>query len=95
MKSQRRLRSDVARIWTAALRAVDPAAAVRKAVKRDRHELIIGRRRFDLDNANRIWILGAGKAAGPMAQALEKILGDRLTGGLRVTATACHCANWS
>jgi hydroxypyruvate reductase len=85
MKSQRRLRSDVACIWTAALRAVDPAAAVRKFVKRDRHELIIGRRRFDLDNANRIWILGAGKAAAPMAQALEKILGDRLTGGVLVT----------
>jgi hydroxypyruvate reductase len=85
VKSQRQLRSDVARIWTAALRAVDPAAAVRRFVKREGNELVAGRRRFDLGKVNRVWVLGAGKAAAPMGQALERILGDKLSGGVLVT----------
>ncbi len=85
MKSQRQLRSDVARIWTAALRAVDPAAAVRRFVKREGSKLLVDRQYFDLDRVKRVWVLGAGKAAAPMARALEGILGDRLTGGLVVT----------
>jgi glycerate 2-kinase len=85
MKSRRRLRSDVARIWSAALHAVEPAAAVSRQVKRSGSELLVGRQRIDLDKARNIWVLGAGKAAAPMAQALERILGERLTGGLLVT----------
>jgi glycerate 2-kinase len=85
MKSPRQLRSDVARIWNAALQAVDPAAAVRSFVKREGGELIAGGQHFNLDKIRRVWVLGAGKAAAPMAQALERILGDRLTGGMLVT----------
>jgi glycerate 2-kinase len=85
MKSQRQLRSDFARIWTAALRAVDPAAAVHGHVKRDGALLSVAGRQVDMDKVKRIWALGAGKAAAPMAQALEKILGDRLGGGVLVT----------
>jgi hydroxypyruvate reductase len=85
MKCRRQLRSDVARIWAAALRAVDPAAAVYRQVKRSGSKLLVGRQRIDLDKARNIWVLGAGKAAAPMAQALEKILGERLTGGVLVT----------
>ena len=85
MKSQRQLRFDVARIWTAALRAVEPAAAVRGHVKRDGTLLSTAGRQVDLDKVKRVWVLGAGKAAAPMAQALEKILGDRLAGGILVT----------
>jgi len=85
MKSQRQLRSDVARIWAAALRAVDPAAAVRRHVQRKGSRLLVGRQCFDLDRIRRVWALGAGKAAAPMAGALERILGDRLAGGLVVT----------
>jgi len=85
MKGQRQLRSDVARIWAAALRAVDPAAAVRRFVKREGSSLLVGRQCLDLDRVRRVWALGAGKAAAPMAGALERILGDRLAGGLVVT----------
>jgi len=85
MKCRRQLRSDVARIWAAALRSVDPAAAVYRHVKRSGGELLVGRQHIDLDKARNIWVLGAGKAAAPMAQALEKILGERLTGGVLVT----------
>ena len=85
MKSQRQLRSDLPRIWAAALRAVDPAAAVRRFVKREGSKLLVDRRCFDLDRIRRVWALGAGKAVAPMAMALERILGDRLAGGLAVT----------
>ncbi|MBZ5499038.1 MAG: glycerate kinase [Acidobacteriia bacterium] len=85
MSGQHQLRSDAACIWTAALRAVDPAAAVRRFVSRTGSELAVGERRFDLDKVKHVWVLGAGKAAAPMAQALEKILAGRLTGGVLVT----------
>lgn len=85
MKSQRQLRSDVSHIWKAALQAADPAAAVRRFVKKDGDDLSVGGRHFHLDRAKRVWVLGAGKAAAPMAQALERILGGRLSGGVLVT----------
>jgi hydroxypyruvate reductase len=72
-------------IWTAALQAVDPEAAVRKYVKRRKNILDIDARRFDLDTIKNVWILGSGKAAAPMGRALEKILGKYLSGGFLST----------
>jgi len=80
MKSQRNLRSDAARIWSAAIRAVEPEAAVRRFVSRRGNALRVGDRRIDLKRAGQVWILGAGKAAAPMARALEGILGEHLAG---------------
>jgi len=85
MKSRRLLRSEAARVWTAALRAADPQSAVRKYVKRQGKVLQIKGSRLDLDKFRNIWVLGAGKAAAPMGQALEKMLGKYLTGGFLVT----------
>ncbi|MBN1570533.1 MAG: glycerate kinase [Acidobacteria bacterium] len=85
MKSQRLLRMDAARIWGAALRSVDPGAAIRKTMNRKGSTLEIGRRRFDLTKIRRLWVLGAGKAAAPMGQAAEKILGRYLSGGVLAT----------
>jgi hydroxypyruvate reductase len=85
MKSCRTLRSDAARIWSAALRAVDPESAVRKFLKREDSRLTIGARKINLGKHDHIWVLGAGKAAAPMARALEKTLGTYLTGGILVT----------
>ena len=68
MKSQRLLRSDAAGIWSEALRAVDPEAAVRRHVKRKGHELRVAGKPYDLRKVRKIWALGAGKAAAPMAR---------------------------
>ena len=46
--------------------------------------LIIGDKTFDLSHVNDLFIVGAGKASGAMAAALEEILADRITGGLVV-----------
>ena len=76
-----RQREDMMTVLAAALKAVDPAQAVRNCVRREGARLEVGDRTYDLDSYRRILVVGAGKASGPMAQALEEILGDRLNGG--------------
>jgi glycerate 2-kinase len=85
VKSPRILRAEAAKIWMAALRSVDPIAAVRKAVRRKGNLLQIDRRRFDLSQGSRLWVLGAGKAAASMGKAVEDLLGRYLTGGILAT----------
>ncbi len=85
MKSARTLRSDAARIWSAALRAVDPETAVCKFAKREGSRLTIGGRTINLNAVERVWVMGIGKAAAPMGRAMERVLGKYLTGGILVT----------
>jgi glycerate 2-kinase len=85
VKSQRLLRQDAARIWNAALRAVDPETAIRRIVKREGSRLRIQGASFDLKKTRKLWVLGAGKAAAPMGRAVEKILGRYLSGGVLAT----------
>lgn len=42
-------------------------------------------RTFHLGEIRALWVIGAGKAAAPMASALERILGTYLSGGIVVT----------
>jgi glycerate 2-kinase len=76
---------DAARIWSAALRAVDPGPAICKIMKRKGSTLQIKSRRFDLSKIGKVWVIGAGKAAAPMGQTVEKILSRFLAGGILVT----------
>ncbi|NWG14243.1 MAG: glycerate kinase [Acidobacteria bacterium] len=85
MKSRQIMRDDAARIWSAALQAVEPEAAVRRSVKLRGNRLKVGDYPVDLSRIRKIWVLGAGKAAAPMGAALESILGKRVAGGLLVT----------
>lgn len=85
MKSHRLLRSDAARIWSSALRSVDPGSATQEFVKRSGSTLWIRGRRFNLGSYRKVWVLGAGKASAPMGSALEKLLGGYLAGGMVVT----------
>ena len=61
----------------AALAAVDPAAAVRRALVHEGQFLHVDERTFDLEAVERIVVVGAGKAGAPMAAAAEAGLGDR------------------
>jgi glycerate 2-kinase len=65
----------------AALEAVEPAAAVRRHVRREGQILLVGDKTFDLAEVENVYVVGAGKATGPMAAAMEEILGDRITEG--------------
>lgn len=75
-------REDMMMVLAAALEAVDPAQAVRNCLRREGTRLVVGEHAYDLAAFKRILVVGAGKASGPMAQALEEILGERLEGGV-------------
>jgi glycerate 2-kinase len=65
-------RTQARQIFNAALKAADPKAAVLAHLSAD--EPLLRR-------AKRIFLLGAGKASAPMAQAVEKICGRRIAAG--------------
>ncbi len=86
--SERSLRAVATRLQQAALDAVEPGAAIRRFVRREgdaREHLIVGEQRYDLRSYKNIWVVGAGKAAAPMASAVMALLGDRVQGGVVVT----------
>jgi glycerate 2-kinase len=74
----------VTRILAAALGAVDPAAAVRRHLRRDGDVLRAGDQAYDLSSYERVFVVGTGKAGAPMARAAAELLGDRLAGGVVV-----------
>ena len=84
-RSLEQLRLDAAAIFNAAVRAVDTARAVTRAVRSIGDVLDIAGQKYLLTDYRRVLVVGAGKAAVPMAQALEALLGERLTGGVVVT----------
>src|SRR5918993_4952279 len=69
-------------IFSAGLDAADPEEAVRRCVRIEGNAVVAGDRRFE---AERVFVLAAGKAAGAMARAAEELFGERLQGGLIVT----------
>ncbi len=69
-------------IFHAALRSADPVEAVLRHVRIEDDILIAGRKRYPLHRYTGIFVIGAGKASAPMAQAIERLLGKRITGGL-------------
>ena len=71
-------------VFDAAVSAVDPFAAVVRALRVEHHMLMAGGSVCDLDAFDRVVIVGAGKAAAAMAAAAEQVLGDRITRGLVV-----------
>ncbi|MEW6440497.1 MAG: glycerate kinase [bacterium] len=74
-------RQHLREIFLAGVEAVEPAGAVRRAVTRKGDILAVGQASFDLGEYERILVVGAGKAAAPMARALEEVLAERLTAG--------------
>jgi hydroxypyruvate reductase len=72
------LRADAEAIWWAGVRAVLPSRLVPEHVRVDGHSLVMGDDAIDLRAVRRIAIVGAGKAAGAMAVALEQTIGSRL-----------------
>jgi hydroxypyruvate reductase len=79
------LRKSAREIFDAAVRAVDPAEAIRRHLVRDGERLEIGNERVDLGAVREIVVVGLGKAGAPMAAAVEGILGPRIVRGLVVT----------
>ena len=81
------VRDKIVQTLDAALAAVDPRNAVLQVLRRDGDRLTVGDRPYDLHQFARIFVIGAGKAGAPMTQAVEQVLGDRITAGLVVVKT--------
>jgi len=75
------MRQHALRIFNAAVEAVDPEKAVLRHLKKRENALWIDEQRLDLADYDRILVVGAGKADAPMARAVEKVLGEDITGG--------------
>jgi glycerate 2-kinase len=73
---------DLREILSAGLAAADPREAVLRSVRVEDNAVLAGGERLEAD---RVFVLAAGKAAGAMARAAEELLGERLKGGLVVT----------
>lgn len=82
MATELTLRRDALAIFKAALKAADPAEAIRRNVALSGSILSVGRKRYDMDRYRRVIVLGAGKASARMAETLEMLLGRRISLGL-------------
>lgn len=72
------LRADAERIWWAGVRAVLPERLIPEHVTVDDDTLAFSDEVVDLRRVGRIAVVGAGKASGAMAVALERVLGPEL-----------------
>jgi len=79
------LQAAATELQRAALDAVEPAAAVRRHVRREGDVLLVADQLYDLGDYERVFVVGGGKAAVPMAAAIAEILGARLAEGVVVT----------
>ena len=72
------LRSDALRIWRAGVDAVRAERLIAEWVEVDSQALRIGGERIAFDQIDRICVVGAGKASGAMAAAIEAALGPEM-----------------
>jgi glycerate 2-kinase len=81
-------RSHLTRIFKAGLARVDPYRMMRDRATLSGNRLSVdleaGGAGIDLSDFRRIVVIGVGKAAAPMARAIEEILGDRIDRGFIV-----------
>lgn len=80
-----KLRKHARQIFEAGLQAVDPLQAIVRHVILNDNVLRINKQQFNLNDYDRILVVGAGKACAPMAKAVEDLLGDRISDGIIVT----------
>jgi glycerate 2-kinase len=78
------LREAACEIIEGALQAVDPYPIALDLLQREDDVLQIGDYVFDLTEFEHIYLIGAGKATGRLAEAVETRLGDYISGGVLV-----------
>lgn len=80
-KGTAQLRKAAVEIFQAALDAVNPRTAIHRHLRRDGDKLLANGEAYDL-TGRRVYVVGAGKASGVMAAAVEEVLGDRISEGI-------------
>ncbi|HVP20375.1 MAG TPA: glycerate kinase [Anaerolineaceae bacterium] len=85
------INTELETIFRAGLAKVDPFQMILDCMRLEKDRLVVrideDEAQIDLIRFNAVYLLGVGKAAGRMAQAVEQILGERLDGGLISTKT--------
>jgi len=76
------LRKQALAIFKAAIAAADPVAATLRHLRVHDGWLEAAGRRYRLNQVERIFVIGAGKAGAAMGKAVERALGRRISGGL-------------
>lgn len=76
------MRREAKAIFQASVEAADPSRCIHQNVRLCQEVLQIGQTSYHLSDFRRIFVIGAGKASVPMAQAVEQILADRITRGV-------------
>ncbi len=66
----------------AAIKAVDPKSLIKSKLRLKGSILRVNGCTFDFRRYKNIYVIGGGKACGLMAEALEEVLGDKITSGL-------------
>ncbi|MBW1635603.1 MAG: glycerate kinase [Deltaproteobacteria bacterium] len=69
-------------IFMAGLQAVAPGPAIKHFCQLDGDLLTVDNQKYDLNQFEKIFVLGAGKAGASMAKAIEEILGNRISAGI-------------
>jgi glycerate 2-kinase len=72
-------------IFLAGVESVKPDNLIKRYVSIDKNILHIENISIDLDMTGNIYVIGAGKASAMMAQAVESVLGSRITSGHIIT----------
>ncbi|MCX7679112.1 MAG: glycerate kinase [Spirochaetes bacterium] len=94
-----KLREDFKKIFSSAIDAANPHKAMLHAVYLQDHFLHIVTSKSDhisipLHDYARITVIGAGKATAPMAEAIEKIIGEKISEGIIIVKDG-HTGNLS
>lgn len=76
------LRKDALEIIDAGLQAVKTSDVILENVRIENEELVVQKNKFPLADVERIFVVGIGKCAFEAGETLEKVLGERLTGGI-------------
>lgn len=69
---------DACEIMNAAIKAVDPYRCVREQISLSDEKFKVGNKYYPLDNFQRMFVLGFGKASVPMARSLMDLFGERI-----------------
>src|SRR5213592_4977936 len=76
-----KLQDDVLGAMHEALQTANPARIIRRHVRLDHDTLRVDKLSFPLKRDQRLFVFGAGKASGYMAEEIERILGERIDDG--------------
>jgi glycerate 2-kinase len=79
-----RHKSDSLNMFRAAMWHLHPDSRIRDVISVDDGHIRINDTRYSIEN-HPVWVIGAGKAAHTMADALESVLGDLVADGLIIT----------